>query len=72
MFGNAHLFDADVDRPMASVRGAGRKLCASCAPSFDPHRKARERRAEKALTESVRNHSEFFPSGDYWKRAPGV
>lgn len=52
MFGNAHLFDGAVDEPMASKYGAGRRLWASCAPTFDPYRKQRERKAQQAYTEA--------------------
>ena len=62
LFGQAHLYDDGVDEPMASKYGKDKRLCASCAPWYDPHRKAREKRAEKATAERVSVGQEFLRS----------
>lgn len=69
MFGQAHLFDAAVDEPMASRYGKDKRLCASCAGPYDPHRKAREKKAEQAYTERVSVGQEYLKSY-YEKRQP--
>lgn len=69
LFGQAHLYDAEVDLPAFSKYGKDRRLCASCAASYDPHRKARERRMERAASEQQQVGQAFFKSYDERMRA---
>jgi len=59
IFGQGKLFEAGVDMPTKGPRTGTRLICPACAPTFDPQRAARERRAAQAYTEQSRAWDEF-------------
>lgn len=69
--GNAHLFDGHADEPMYSPRGKGKRLCAQCAPGYDPYRRARERKAERATTEAPAQAQQEGEGIIAWMRRTG-
>jgi hypothetical protein len=62
LFGQKRLFDERVEEPAFNRYARGRRLCAACATTFDPYRKARERRAERAASERQSVGDEYVRS----------
>lgn len=64
LFGQPDLFGGGPDAATRGRRTGDRRVCSGCAKTYDPDRAAKERRAERALTERAGRFDHFLPKGE--------